>query len=306
MKITVALVTYKRPEYLAVSLSALSRLRFCEGRGMALSVLIVDNDVTESARSVVEEARGNFPWVLEYEVEARRGIPFGRNRCVVHALASGARWLAFIDDDEEPEPFWLERLLEGAERYHADVVTGPVLPKFSVPPPVWMTDGHFFDRRRYPSGTVLKTAATNNVLVSTEIFCRLSPWFDERLAFNGGSDSRFFVRAASAGAKIVWVDEAPVWETIPRSRMRVPWLLRRMYRVGISRASTRLDQMSFLKAVGLTLGSAMVWTGKGIGFLSISLFLPSWKAVALRGLRHLCYAGGQLSSLIGGSYEEYR
>jgi GT2 family glycosyltransferase len=48
----------------------------------------------------------------------------------IHAAAS-ADSVAFVDDEEVPDPRWLQELLIVQSRYGANVVCGPVLPVFS-------------------------------------------------------------------------------------------------------------------------------------------------------------------------------
>ena len=49
-------------------------------------------------------------------------------------MDSDADYIAFLDDDEEADPSWLNELVNTLGAYSADIVTGPVLSRFPTPP----------------------------------------------------------------------------------------------------------------------------------------------------------------------------
>src|SRR5262245_40320356 len=137
--VAICIASFQRPDGLAALLGALAELRFA-GRAPSLAVVVVDNDPAESARAVVERARAALPHPIDYRLEPRRGIPHARNAALAAALHR-AHWLAFIDDDEIPAPGWLDALLAVAARTGADIVTGPVVPRFAAAPAHWVAEG---------------------------------------------------------------------------------------------------------------------------------------------------------------------
>ena len=116
-------------------------------------------------------------------------------------------------------------------RYGADVVTGPVVPRFESDVPAWVTRGAFFGPRQHPDGQRLEVAFTkHDVLLRAAIPGELGILFDNRFALTGGEDTDFFMRVHRAGNRIVWAADAIVTETVPPSRTTVGWVLRRGYR----------------------------------------------------------------------------
>ncbi|HWM88070.1 MAG TPA: glycosyltransferase family 2 protein [Kofleriaceae bacterium] len=300
MRIAVCIITYRRPEGLRRALEALAAQVF-EGPPPELRIVVVDNDEEGSAAAVCDAVR--MPWPLDCAVEPRRGIPFARNRCVQTARPH-ADWIGFIDDDEEPAPNWLAELLRVRAEHDADVVTGPVVPLFSGEIPKWATRSKFFNRNRFPTGTLRDRAFTNNVLFRAEIFDKVQPNFDERMAMTGGSDTHFSRRVHRAGYKIVWADAAEVFETFPASRVVPRWVYQRAYRIGTTTAFIQRDLRSLPVAAAILLpdssyrllaGSFLAATGWVIG--------RHW---TVSGVRHICYGAGMLVGLFGGRYEEYR
>lgn len=227
--VTVAVCTFRRPAALQRSLQGLCAQRRLAG--VAVDVVVVDNDAAGSARAVVEAARPASPWGLRYVIEPRPGVASARNRCLAEAQSE---WIAFVDDDEVPEPDWLAALLGVRQASAADAVFGAVVPQFAAPLPGWAANGALYTKRRFATGSVIGWEATYtaNVLLSRRLLCLAGGAFDERFASSGGEDTLLFRRAARAGAKLVWCDEAVVHEHVPRARLRLSWLLRRAFRGG--------------------------------------------------------------------------
>lgn len=232
VRLCVCVATFRRPVGLTRLLRSLGALRFSLATSPSLEIVVVDNDSEGSAAATCRECGPILRWPIIYLREPRRGIAFARNRAVRAARLRGADLIAFVDDDEVPEPAWLDELLAVLARYQADVVTGPVLPVFEGRVPGWMLQGRFFESPRRKTGTRVDRAATNNVLVRAHVFSQVGGVFDEGLALTGGEDTEFFLRVSHAGCQIVWADSAIVNEWTPETRTRTSWLLRRAYKVG--------------------------------------------------------------------------
>src|SRR5438128_11032412 len=101
MRVGICIATYRRPRMLATLLKALDRQAFQKARPPLVTVVVIDNDVAESARATVERAAVRARWPLCYGVEPRRGISYARNRGVV-AAGQTCDFLVFVDDDELP------------------------------------------------------------------------------------------------------------------------------------------------------------------------------------------------------------
>jgi len=123
-KVVICVPTFRRPDQLMSLLASLCGLVLPETTA-DIEVLIVDNDINESARPLCEAAV--LPWPLRYFVEPNRGIAQVRNAATKHS--AGAGWIAFVDDDEVVEPEWLCNLIRTQLRFHADIVAGPVVPE---------------------------------------------------------------------------------------------------------------------------------------------------------------------------------
>lgn len=300
-RVAVCTITLHRPEGLRALLDGLNALIEPQPP-VEVEVIVVDNDPAGSARAVVERAAVRRRWPVRYDIEPQRGIPFARNRAV--AVARSADFVAFIDDDEVPDPQWLTELVRVQRATKADVVTGPVLPRFAVPPPRWAVRGRFFERPRFPTGHRLDYARTSNVLIAAPLLAAHPGPFDTRFGLTGGDDTHFFMRAFLEGARIVWADEAIVTETVPPSRVTPGWVTRRAFRNGstLSLCLRYLRDSRWRRIRRLGRGALRI----GQGLAALVTAPVRGRVAAIRGVQHIAFGAGLIAGLFGRSYDEYR
>ena len=236
MHVVIGVITRRRPTGIArllASINALPDLSAATGTAVVTQVLIVENDETTSFSTPLH---CSVP--IHYALEPRIGIPCARNRVIAEALLLTPRadWLAFVDDDETVDANWLQAMADLAARTTADVVAGPAIPMLPEPAPAWAVQSGAYEQPRYPTGTSLPHAYTNNVWTRLSCLEDGAVRFDERLLQTGGSDTHFYRRLARRGHKIVWCDEAICREWYPRTRMTRRWALQRSYRIGATNA----------------------------------------------------------------------
>lgn len=231
-RVAVCVATYRRPVGLARLVRGLQLVHVNCHERLSLAIIIADNDPAGSASSLCSQLSRESRWPITYVAEPRQGVAFARNATVRCAITQSPKYIAFLDDDEIPTASWLEALWLAMHQYAADIVAGPVVPQFEGPVARWILDGAFFDRVRPPTGTQLDRVRSGNILMRAEVFDRVGRLFDERF-ISMGEDTDFFFHAARAGCRIVWADDAVVHESIPASRARVGWLVKRSYSVGI-------------------------------------------------------------------------
>jgi len=306
--VSVGVLTYRRPCELASLLPALvEQAHAVMGSGeYTVDIIVVDNDADASAASTVIPVADVHP-LVRYVVEPTPGIAAARNRALDEA--SGSRLLAFVDDDERPDTDWLARLLDTCSATGAAAVAGRVLEEFATPPGPWFVAGEFFRRPRLPTGTPIGTAAAGNLLLDLDQVRAAGVRFDPTFALGGGEDNLFCRELTRAGFRIVWCDEARVFDRIPPARTTRRWVLARAYSDGhISalvdlRLADRPRVRSVVRARAVTKG--LVRVPAGLARYAVGLATGSARLQA-RGLRTLCRGAGMLAAATGRTHEHYR
>jgi succinoglycan biosynthesis protein ExoM len=297
----VAVLTYRRPDQLRLLLPELVR----QGAGRSeIRVLVIDNDPAASGRPVAEEF--GHPSV-RYVHEPRPGIAAARNRALDESADDEV--LIFIDDDEWPNPTWLDSMLGVFADTACAAVVGPVVSEFAAEPDAWVAAGRFFDRRRLPSGTHVDVAATNNLLLDLRQVRAFGLRFDEDFGLSGGSDTLFTRELHRRGGALVWCDEAVVIDQVPVERLTRRWVLLRALRSGNSwsRTSIKISTSAAERArvrVQLTGRGALRTVSGATQFIGGCIMRS--KPHQARGLRTAMRGGGMLSGAYGYIYSEYR
>jgi glycosyltransferase involved in cell wall biosynthesis len=125
--ITACIVTYQRPAGLARLLHALAPQ--VSGKSERSIVVVNDGSNDASYHEVVSRHRDYVTYV---PLPANRGIAFARNEAARNAAGD---WIAFIDDDCVPPPYWLDWLAAAvAESPEIEVIAGAVKPLPPVRP----------------------------------------------------------------------------------------------------------------------------------------------------------------------------
>ncbi|MEZ5862925.1 MAG: glycosyltransferase [Geminicoccaceae bacterium] len=301
MDYTIAIVTRDRPAGLARLLDA---LRHCRLPTPLCTVLVVDNDPARSAAPVVAACAAGHPLALDYLHEPRPGVVFARNAALDHAR--GTR-LAFIDDDEEPDPGWLAGLAAAMDAGAAQAVSGPVRPIFARPMPAWFGEAYALCYVRPPANGSLSELMAGNLLLDRPFLARHGLRFPAALATHGAEDTALSALLLDAGGRLAWAADAVVREHIPAERLRLAWLLARWYRYGMSDVRIRLlDQAS--PAVRLR----AIWRGVlrvGGGGLLLLLALPGLAVARPGPAVRCCYTImrglGMIAGALGFASEPY-
>lgn len=300
MNISVCIATYRRPQRLRALLDDLMHQQ-----RLPAEVVVVDNDSNASARPVVDAARAKAPFALRYAIQPRKNVALTRNETV--ALAHGD-WLAFIDDDERAPDGWLAHLADAVEKGAADGVLGPVEPVLPDNAPAWLRRGRFYHWARMASGSVvpLNRLRFGNVLLRTALLRTQSPVFDPAYGLTGGEDGDLLTRLVQAGGRILWCDEALVYEPVEPARLSLRWLLLRSLRGGQDFArhvlAGRYGSVTLLRRTQLFLRALLQMLAAGLLAL---LCLPLGRHHAAHWLTKASANLGKLSAFWRLHYREY-
>jgi glycosyltransferase involved in cell wall biosynthesis len=293
-RVVIAIPTYKRPQCLARLLDAIMRL---EGDA-EISVLVADNDAeAHQGFDLCGRLALTYRWPLRAVIEHSRGIAQARNRLVAEALAGDAQFIAMIDDDEWPEPQWIDAFLKTQRATRADVLQGSILFVSNASGLKPVAD------IRHPTGPVGMLEGAGNILIRRRVLEETqAPWFDPDFALTGGEDRDFFMRLKFGGYRFAWADEARAFGEVAEIRQDLGWVLRRAYSNGNSDMRVLIKHgpgFSLIVREGAKIAGALLLS------LPMALILALSSNHRRAPLIKFCRAAGKLTAMAGARYNEY-
>jgi len=298
---TIAIITYKRPQWLGRLLKALSKQIL--DKKYFVDILVVDNASDEETRRIVALQDELSPFKIRYEIEETRGIVAARNKCVELFLHSKSKNLIFIDDDEWPKhDNWIQIMLDKKKQYSADIVTSHVISVGECGVPDWASQ-LMYGENRNKEGEPVRVFYTNNLLLSRAVLEEMLPAFDSRFLMTGSSDYHLAIRCYKRGFRAVYID-APVEEEFPATRATVKWFVRRGFRSGIGFTRSHLFEDSFVLAFLKIIAMSAFRFFRGVIYIAIG-FLTFSKLKIVDGIFRICSGVGTLAGCFGIKYDEY-
>lgn len=302
-RVIVCILTMRRVDHLRLTLDSIAAQDF-DGE---VACIVADNDGQGRAGAEAAAAMMRDGVIRGAAVVVPR--PGHCSACngafaAARALYPDAPLVAMIDDDELAEPDWLRRLVEAQAASGADLVGGPVEPRFQAADAARFARHPVFTPFYGASGPVSFLYGSGNFVMRSEVLDRIGqPYFDEAFDFVGGGDFDFFKRCRDAGFTAYFEAGARCTETVPVERTTVKWVLARSLRYGaINYMLERKAAQSGLAKLRITL--------KSIALLGVG---------SLRGLRRLVTSGslliashpvmeaiGRVGAQLGRRPEQYR
>ena len=296
--VAICIATYKRPEGLRALLASIDAQQFSVFRPR-ITLIIADNAPEAPAAAEPGDIAGLTRWPVIYKTEPVRGIVAARN-CTLDGVPDDANFIAFVDDDEQVSPDWLEAMLTTMRDTDATAVQGPVEPDYDRPPPKWIEDLNIFRLGPFQQGQKLNFAATNNSMVNAGTLRHHKLRFDMRFNKTGGEDEEFYGRVRNAGGIIRAAAGATVFDNVPRQRLSVYWVIRRAYRKG-----NTLGRIAILRKRGrvMRIGKGFGSIARGVGTVVLSAFGSRTRCV--KGLMEIFRGSGMLAAFLNISFAEY-
>jgi glucosyl-dolichyl phosphate glucuronosyltransferase len=215
-------------------------------------VIVVDNNSTDGTRHVVEEASSRSAIPIRYAHECRQGKSFALNTGLTMARGE---ILALTDDDVEPGPDWLERIVEAFRTQDIVFAGGRVLPNWEAPPPSWLLtrraqdiwgplalldygDAPFFYTAEAPPQ---RRPVGANLAVRRDVMCRLGGWRTDLGKVNNtlisGEDHEIYFRMRRAGEyRGVYDPRIVVVHDVAASRLAPQYFRQWFFAAGRTRA----------------------------------------------------------------------
>ena len=279
--ILVYVPTCMRPKMLAACLESISQTHL--PKDYEIRLLVLDNDVAESAREVFEAM--SFPFVARYIVEPKRGLSTIRNRAIDEAQKEKAVCLASVDDDQTVEPHWLSALVEGLTETGADVISGKVELVFpGGQAPYWTP---------HIKGGL--------VLMHERLFSKMR--FDEEFNLTGGEDYDFHVRLTRLGFVSRQIDKMLGQEPMGMERMTLRSHVFNHWQRQTSYVFSHRKAEGFLKSL-LFLPKGVIKIIKGLLYCVFAVLFG--KKLLMRGIKNIVAGAGYICGIfIHGGYKPY-
>jgi succinoglycan biosynthesis protein ExoM len=232
--VVIGIPTYKRPIMLRKLILSIIESNLDTSLIKNLSVLVIDNDIDQSSKIIVNEFAGKLTIInkLDYHNYPVKGLSNVRNELFAQALMLNPDYIVCLDDDEFATRDWLIQLLLTITSNKGDIAVGPVIPVFENHTSPYISC--WFNYHDIPNNQNTHVFETNNFVISASFLVQHNLKFDERFNTTGAEDSYFRLAVLKKGAKIYWAGKAIAYETIPETRAKLRWLIKRNYRCAIT------------------------------------------------------------------------
>jgi glucosyl-dolichyl phosphate glucuronosyltransferase len=243
MDICVVLCTYNRCESLASALESVAASRL--HASISWEVLVVDNNSSDKTREVAQDYISQYPGRFRYLFEPSQGKSNALNSAI---QKSDAPILAFMDDDVEVEPDWLQHLTCALADPSFGGSGGRIIPQQGFELPAWLDDSSpyalapiaMFDLGLDPCELKEPPFGTN-MAFRREVFSRHGA-FRRDLGPRPGSeirseDTEFGMRLLRSGERLWYEPAAVVHHAVPHHRVKQAYFLKWWY--GKGRADVR-------------------------------------------------------------------
>lgn len=264
LKVTVAIPTYNRADFLRQTLAGILAQQFPRDH---FEVLVIDNNSRDHTRDVVAEFKDFHP-SPRYLLETKQGLDYARNRAIAEARGE---IILFGDDDILVQPDWIAQmavpLIADAGTRRIGAVGGEVIPVFPDGLPDWVREWHAPLAFRADTGPLPPNHCPMgaNLALPAWVFAQLGPFHTalDRAAGNyfSGGDSEMIRRVRQAGLEVWFAPAAAVQHQMPASRTTFRYAARHAFDSARSRVIDRAGQP----------GAAVYFAGRLVGNVAKTL-----------------------------------
>ncbi|MSU51715.1 MAG: glycosyltransferase [Opitutus sp.] len=270
IKISVAIPTYNRADFLRQTLAGIAAQHFPRDH---FEVLVIDNNSTDHTRTVVDEFANTHP-APRHVFETKQGLDHARNRAIAEARGEV---IVFGDDDILVQPDWLAQMVvpllaDTGRRIGA--VGGEVVPVFPDGLPDWIREWHAPLGFRADTGPLepKHSPMGANLAFPAWVFDQLGLFHTalDRAAGNyfSGGDSEMIRRVRAAGLEVWFAPAAAVKHQMPANRTTFRYASRHAFDSARSRVIDRAGQPG---AAAYLLGRLFANVAKAFGFALLAL-----------------------------------
>jgi len=237
--LVVGAITRARPQMFARLLASFAKVKRPED--VEVVFVFAENADVLNVEPLVTDLRKATGCSCRLLAEPQLGIPFARNAVLDCAIGLNAKYLIFVDDDEWVPEDWLVQFYSKFVALNNDLATGPILPQYIGNETLnwkqrrllqgvvgWYARSRVKNRNNLARGEAHRIgAATNNWMCDLDFVRRTGLRFREEIGLGGGSDTAFWRDLQQLGGSSTWIDEAPLFDTVPVSRLTLSYQFKR-------------------------------------------------------------------------------
>lgn len=231
--LTVAVCTFNRSERLKCCLGSLAEQSMDPA---SFEVIIIDNNSTDDTSRVVEEFVSEYPH-FRVVSEPQQGLSHARNRGFREARGT---YVAYIDDDAEAFPGWIEEIVLFVGR-NPDVAMfgGPHEALVIEPVPTWFPPeccAMDLGSEERPLNLQTEFIAGMNMIIRKDLLLSTGG-FNPDLGMVGakvyyGEETKLQLDLKTMGHETYYVPKIKVRHYVSPKKMSLVWLLKAVYAVG--------------------------------------------------------------------------
>jgi succinoglycan biosynthesis protein ExoM len=235
--VSVCVATYNREQLLKKLLESLLNQKL--DNNISLEIVIADNNPEGSAKSIVEEFLNNNRIKIKYFIQPEKNISLTRNVCLQNAEGD---YIAFIDDDETADEYWIINLFNCLSISNADGAFGYITPIFAVDVPKSFRREEYYFSPLGITGSSARFFYTTNAMIRSSLIQNKNDYFEPSYGLTGGEDVHFFERLKKLkAANFICCREAITYEYIPPERATLKYLFKRSLRGGQSYIRRKME-----------------------------------------------------------------
>lgn len=243
IRLSLIVATYNRAQQLLETLSSVTLQSALPETWEC--IVVNNNSLDNTIQSTEQFIRQNPEFNFRLITELRQGLSHARN-CGIEN--SSAPIIAIIDDDELIAPDFISAYIDFFDAHpHVAAAGGAIIATYRSSRPRWISKYtekpianplYLGDKiGRFPRGII---PGGGNMAIRRDIVERLGA-FDPELGRRGakligGEESNLFERLRAAGEEYWWVPRAVMYHLIPDEKLKLDYLLRLWYNIGVSHA----------------------------------------------------------------------
>lgn len=242
MRVSVVIPTHSNYDDCVEAVSSVLKQKY---GNMEILVIVDNNDILY--KKLTDTFRHVSPNKLKF-ILTPRPTTLSESRNIGAKEATGDV-VVFTDDDIIADEYWIKNIVKVYKKYKPVGVSGRVVPLWKDKPPRYLTDEFLWlvgcTYRGFCDEELCKVrnGIGPNFSFKREVFNRIG-YFNENLGFTNkgkkmlqGEEAEFSIRVIrDFGNRIIHTNSAIVYHKVPARKTRIPYLLKRSFWQGYSKA----------------------------------------------------------------------